>query len=307
MNKIHQSTKLKTSSGEVQHFKGDNSRCPVCGSEEKGVMKYSFPPFSITECAECTTLHLTPLPSPKLLSQIYNSNYYRDKDLEHGYLDYSAQSENIKKTYRRRLKFLKKTLPPTHSPKVLEIGCALGFGLSEASQILGGDIAGCDISEEAVTASKKLGYVTHVTNGYGICEEISPESLDVIYAFDVIEHLPNIKHFTDWLHRVLKPGGILFITTPDMSHILNKILGRRSPSIKIPQHISYFTTSSLSRALSVGFTLESQAWDFQHVGLGMLISRVLHILGMPTLKNEFGPTVITPNGMRMFIFRKDKA
>lgn len=306
MTKIHQSLELKTLSGETRYLGGTDSNCPVCGSDKKEQAKYLFSPFSIVQCAQCTTLHLTPLPTPELLSQIYNSNYYHDEDLEHGYLDYSAQSTNIKKTYKRRLRYLKNFLPLNSSPKILEIGCALGFGLSEAVDILGGSIIGCDVSQEAVESTKKLGFVAYLSNFYGISQEILPQSIDVIYAFDVIEHLPNVNLFIDWVKKVLRPGGILFLTTPDMDHILNRLLGRRSPSIKIPQHISYFTKSSLKKALSDGFTLEADAWDFQHVKLDMLISRISHILGMPIVKNEFGPTVLIPNGMRMFFFRKDK-
>ena len=127
----------------------------------------------------------------------------------------------------------------------------------------------------------------------------------MVFAFDVIEHLPDIRRFAYWLRRVLKPGGIFFVTTPDMDHLLNRLLGSRSPSIKVPQHVIYFTTSTLKRAFAQGFALAAHKWDFQYVGLGMLLSRLAHIGGLPVLKREFGPTVLVPNGMRMYVFRKE--
>jgi hypothetical protein len=128
-----------------------------------------------------------------------------------------------------------------------------------------------------------------------------------VYAFDVVEHLPDIRRFVGWLDRVLKPGGLFFVTTPDMDHVLNRILGSRSPSIKIPQHIIYFTTETLTRALQPGLRLEGHAWDHQYASLGMVLSRLAHVLHAPPLKGSHGPTVAVPNGMRMYVFRKEAA
>lgn len=302
MKGIHQGAALRTGSSEILELTASNSACPVCGATEKRRVKYAFAPFDIAECAVCDSLHLTPMPTPELLSRIYNSNYYHDAELEHGYLDYKAQAAKIARTYRRRLRFVKPFLENEVNPTVLELGSALGFGLQVAREVLGGHVLACDVSEEAVAASEKVGFKAHLADAYGTCDAIQSRSLDMVFAFDVIEHLPDIRRFSAWLRRVLKPGGIFFVTTPDMDHVLNRILGARSPSIKIPQHVTYFTTITLKNAFSQGFTLKAQEWDFQYVGLGMLLSRLAHIARLPALKHEFGPTLIVPNGMRMYVF-----
>ena len=304
MTKLHQNILLKTTRGQVVDLRGNKYNCTVCGSTKKNRIRYSFDDFSLVECSECTTLHLSPLPTPELLKQIYNNNYYNDSNLEHGYLNYEADERRIARTYRRRLKFSKAYLPNLNNPTVLEIGAALGFGLSEIKGMLNANVIACDISKEAVTACEKAGFQAHVTDVYGTSESITPHSIDMVAAFDLIEHLPDIHHFTEWLKKVIKPGGLFFITTPNMDHVLNKILGSRSPSIKIPQHITYFTTHSLQNALKDGFTLEACAWDYQYIGLGMFFSRVAHIVGFPQIKQAFGPTILVPNGMCMYIFRK---
>ena len=95
MSKLHQSTKLTTQSGQTMDLSGRNRACPVCAFTEKRRVRYSYPPFDLVECAQCGTLHLTPLPTPELLAEIYNNNYYQDENQEHGYLDYAAESERI--------------------------------------------------------------------------------------------------------------------------------------------------------------------------------------------------------------------
>lgn len=42
----------------------------------------------------------------------------------------------------------------------------------------------------------------------------APESIDWVFAVEVIEHLANPRNFMKEAHRCLKPGGRLLITTP---------------------------------------------------------------------------------------------
>jgi 2-polyprenyl-3-methyl-5-hydroxy-6-metoxy-1,4-benzoquinol methylase len=128
----------------------------------------------------------------------------------------------------------------------------------------------------------------------------------MVYAFDVVEHLPDIRRFVSWLDTVLKPGGLFFVTTPDMNHVLNRILGSRSPSIKIPQHIIYFTTDTLTNALQPSFRHQAHSWDYQYVKLSMLLSRIAHIIHATPLKGNYGPTLSVLNGMSMYVFQKEK-
>lgn len=304
MRKIHQSATLTTGCGDSVDLSGESNACTVCGSTEKRRVRYSFPPFQVVDCALCGTLHLSPLPSPELLAKIYNNNYYSDQDLEHGYLDYAAEATRIAHTYRRRLLYVRPFLGKTTTPRVLEIGAALGFGLPVARELFGDDIRACDVSREAVVACRDSGFRAALADPYGVCGEIEPHSLDLIYAFDVMEHLPDIRRFVRWLGGVIRPGGIFFVTTPDMDHVLNRVLGSRSPSIKIPQHVTYFTSDTLSEALRPCFTLRADRWDYQYVALGMLASRVAHILHLPPFRRDYGPTLSVPNGMRMFVFQK---
>ena len=305
MTKLHQSTTLTTQSGLTVDLSGRSKACPVCAFTEKRRVRYSFPPFDLVECAQCGTLHLTPLPTPELLAEIYNNNYYHDENQEHGYMDYAAEAERVALTYRRRLRYIKPYLGKVAAPKILEIGAALGFGLPEARKLFGTGILACDVSQEAITACQKLGFCAKQTDAYGVCEDIERHSLDMVYAFDVVEHLPDIRRFVNWLDKVLKPGGLFFVTTPDMDHVLNRILGSRSPSIKIPQHIIYFTSNTLTGALHPSFKLQAHQWDYQYVGFGMLLSRLAHIMHSPPLKSNYGPTIPVPNGMRMYVFQKE--
>ena len=49
-------------------------------------------------------------------------------------------------------------------------------------------------------------------------------SFDVCSSFEVIEHISNTQHFIQEINRVLKPNGILYISTPNLAWWANRIL-----------------------------------------------------------------------------------
>ena len=94
--------------------------------------------------------------------------------------------------------------------KILDVGCAYGFLIEQARE-LGLDAYGLEYSKYAIEKSKVKEYIVH-----GSAESMPFPSLsfDVIFAFDVVEHLPNPEKAISEFSRVLKDNGILILTTP---------------------------------------------------------------------------------------------
>ena len=63
------------------------------------------------------------------------------------------------------------------------------------------------------------------------------QSFDLVLMLEVIEHLPDIPHSLREIARVLKPGGIAIVTTPNRLNVISRIhylltgfyKGRRAP------------------------------------------------------------------------------
>ena len=305
--KLHQAATVQLSDGTTISLIGTDTRCPVCGSHDKNGLWAQIDKFEIRACSACQTLHLTPLPNTEALSLIYNTRYYKDSGLSHGYLDYRIEQLSIERTYQIRLEKIHRVIKhfyPNGFVHVHEIGSALGFGLPIAESIFKARLTASDISEEAVEACRGLGYETFKSDEWGRATAAQISSADLVYSFDVIEHLTNIPLFVDWLASFIRPGGFFCVTTPDMRHPLNRLLHSRSPSIKVPQHVIYFTDHTLSKALSNHFRLIRSFWDFQILSLGSLASRILHILGLPPQGRNFGPAVPIYNGMKLYLFER---
>jgi SAM-dependent methyltransferase len=85
-----------------------------------------------------------------------------------------------------------------------------------------------------------------------------PEPFDVITALDVIEHVPCAREFVDALFALTRPGGFVFVSTPDARGVLARMLGRFWHHYN-PYHYTLYDARSLDCAARLaGFsTVES--------------------------------------------------
>lgn len=126
--------------------------------------------------------------------------------------------------------------------KVLDYGCGSGYGshmLSEKAE----SVTGVDISKEAVDFATQE-YQSPNMN-FKTISEIGAEKFDIITSFQVIEHVPEDKKYTFALKNLLKPGGILIISTPDKKHRLFKYIQQPWNIF----HLKEYTPESLEKLL----------------------------------------------------------
>ena len=125
--------------------------------------------------------------------------------------------------------------------KVLDVGCAYGFMLQRFPDSF--QKFGIDVSEYAIDKAKKR--LPLAVYNIGSAENKLPfkeNFFDIILFNDVVEHLENPKVALENISGVLKKGGILYITTPNLNIVRKKIF--RSADYK-EHHISLFSHSDL--------------------------------------------------------------
>jgi SAM-dependent methyltransferase len=75
---------------------------------------------------------------------------------------------------------------------------------------------------------------------------------------DVLEHLEDPGLAIDEVHRLLEPGGALYLTVPDAGSLVARLMGRKWWSV-LPMHLQYFTRKSTRRLLDGhGFWIASE-------------------------------------------------
>jgi SAM-dependent methyltransferase len=148
---------------------------------------------------------------------------------------------------------------------VLDVGCGNGFLLYQLrdrfSHFVGLEYSSVRLAQAALN----LSHIDFqgVAGSAEDMKDIESSTADVIVSADVIEHIPDVYRATDEMFRVLKPGGVLVINTPNIAFIKKRLLllAGRFPSTSQPNegigsdilfdggHLHYFTFRSLSLVL----------------------------------------------------------
>ena len=145
-------------------------------------------------------------------------------------------------------------LPEDSSAKILELGC--GAGATGALAISRGKCAtyvGVElVPEQAAIAATRLSTV-HA----GAVEDVelpyAPGSFDALICSEVLEHLVDPQSVVIRLVRLLKPGGLVFASSPNIAHhriIRSLILGRfdyADQGVMDRTHLQWFTPRSFRR------------------------------------------------------------
>jgi len=149
-------------------------------------------------------------------------------------------------------------------------GCGSGF-YSAQFQAAENQVVGIDLTPEGVRATYRMGIPAHVAN----VEERLPfpaYTFDAVTFIEVIEHLLRPDLALREIHRVLKDGGAVILTTPNYAYWVLRILyglglppvglqprpftgfrSRQPPSGTEPwldPHIRFFTPQILRRLLT---------------------------------------------------------
>jgi 2-polyprenyl-3-methyl-5-hydroxy-6-metoxy-1,4-benzoquinol methylase len=222
-----------------------NSSCPNCQSPEyEPVLSRSG--YEIVRCRHCQLQYLNPMPKPEAILAYYQDpEYYTGKS--EGYHDYMGMAKVFLPLAERRLAQIEAAIPGAVGQRhILDIGCAAGFFLEKARE-QGWQIAGVEVAAEmAQYAQQRLGIPI-----YSSVDEIDAQRpiFEAITLWEVIEHLPEPHHILQQLFHLLKPGGVLALSTPNTGHWQAVKAPNEWAAYCPPAHLLYFTHSSLQMML----------------------------------------------------------
>jgi ubiquinone/menaquinone biosynthesis C-methylase UbiE len=105
---------------------------------------------------------------------------------------------------------------------VLEIGCGEGRGVELLVQQAVTFTATDKIGPALEVLQKKFPKARFITMNFPPLTGLPDNSFDTVVTFQVIEHIQNDRLFLQEIHRVLKPGGVALLTTPNRSLSLTR-------------------------------------------------------------------------------------
>ncbi|KMO80988.1 putative S-adenosylmethionine-dependent methyltransferase [Mycolicibacterium chubuense] len=116
--------------------------------------------------------------------------------------------------FRRHEVVYRRLLDRCRDRDVLEAGCGEGYGADLIADVAR-RVIGLDYDESAVTHVRARYPRVDMRHGNLAALPLADESVDVVVNFQVIEHLWDQGQFVAECRRVLRPGGLLLMSTPN--------------------------------------------------------------------------------------------
>ena len=263
--------------------------CPVCGVGVRELLHEGLTDrvffcapgaWNMYKCKSCTSAYLDPRPTAKTIGLAYEQYFTHDKapafsslscwgnlrrrfangyrNHHYGTQDYPASIfgalvVSLMPSFRANINAGMRHLPKVKKGKrLLDLGCGNGEFLLSARSA-GWDIMGVDFDPKAVATACSQGLDIRM----GGVESLDPsiEQFDVITLAHVIEHVHSPVEVLQACYNLLKPGGYLWIETPNIASEGYKLFGMNWRGLEPPRHIVLFTLESMRNTLNkVGFT-----------------------------------------------------
>jgi SAM-dependent methyltransferase len=206
--------------------------CPACDSAD-WISLGTKGGFELLECRQCRTLYTSSLPHAEA-AENYGA-YYHEGNL------------TIPEFINHRLdEIVSKFDPYRQSSRLLDVGFGAGT-LLEAARRAGWQTSGVDVAQSAVEHVRGLGFEVFC----GTLQDAHyPENhFDVVTASEFLEHVPEPQRDLGEIARVLRPGGLLWMTTPHACGISALMLGLKWSVVRPPEHLQLFSIGGAKRML----------------------------------------------------------
>lgn len=257
--------------------------CPICASREtqflirqrSGAHLRLQRAFDIQRCRTCRAAWVLDPPTPAELASVYDDHFFESSQQSAavdacGRFTPDAARSPIYINARRRVRALHQLC---RGGRLLDIGCGKGIFLKLAAAHF--ETIGVDVSPAACDfARSKLGL--DVRCGDFLTLDLEPASFDVVTLWDVLASLPDPRAAITRIGTLLKPGGRLVMTLPDIDTLAFSLARGRWPLLIPPINLVYFSRPAVERLLADHrFALES----YTHPGKLLSTNFVLRKLG----------------------------
>ena len=216
--------------------------CLVCQGTRLYYL-FSFASHRVVRCDDCGLLFQNPQPSDEALARIYSAEYFLGSDTEAGRRAVSEMKQATARLYLAEIS----RYAGLQCGRLLEIGCGDGDFLV-AAEAAGWQVTGIEYSATACETARRRLQKGEVRCGELQSAGLPAEQFDLCVLSDVIEHVRDPLGFLREIHRLLKPGGTLFIATPDIDSWSARFMKQRWMEFKA-EHLTYLGRQTIQTAL----------------------------------------------------------
>lgn len=259
--------------------------CPVCSARGRAPLHlqmtdraYEHTPgtWNLYRCTSCSCAYLDPRPTPQTLPLAYREYYTHDspesqasgsmtgtrrlkRALGNGYRNWRFGTKASPATRlgivaawflpgtRRWIDLQFRNLPkPAPGARLLDVGFGDGAFLEHARSA-GWRVMGVDPDPVTVASARARGLDAYQGDLHTLPAQ--PESFDAVTLSHVIEHVYDPRRFLQQAYRLLKPGGLAWIETPNLDSDGHRRFGASWRGLEPPRHLVLFGWEPLEALL----------------------------------------------------------
>lgn len=247
---------------------GEDSRihrsCPICGADPAGArdVEYAHPDWPMKACQSCGLIYLEYVPRYAELFDALAWTEQKKRQWARRIEEQPVLARLDKWTLWRTTMFGDAT--PAGGLKawaargpVLDVGCSMGDALLKlpAGYIPFGIEIEAKAAAKADERFRARGGRAINADGVAGLSEFPDRYFTGISLWSYLEHEARPREALEQVRRVIRDDGIVLVKVPNFSCLNRKVLGRKWPGFRHPDHVQYFTPETLADlAARCGFT-----------------------------------------------------
>jgi SAM-dependent methyltransferase len=218
--------------------KDNQNACGYCKSIESIIQYKTFDifgnNFTINKCQSCNAYFIAPRPTEAQISQAYDSSYYGEKEEK-------FSSPLVEKTldYFRSGRAQRVSRYVKDGARILDVGCGNGRFLKYLLKFGSYELYGTEMEGNS---AKRASRVIEIKLKTGTLEpnDFPDNYFDVVTLFHVFEHLAEPKETLKTICRIVKPGGVVVFSFPNIASYQAKVYKGKWLHLDPPRHLFFF-------------------------------------------------------------------
>ncbi len=234
-----------------QSYFSEKVNCVLCGNADFVDILERSDQQIIVSCTHCGLAFLSKTPKKECLGEVHSIAYQNNSGIAIYSDNYNNQDHSY--IFIPRLNWIEKTLINKKSKRLLDVGCTNGEFLENAIRF-GWEVTGIEISIPQYKAAIKRGLKVYNVELKNV--KFENDYFDCVTLWDVLDHSISPINQLKEIYRILKPGGKLYLSTPN--HLQGLILGENWFGYNASyENLFYFEPDTLIKMLAaVGFKVD---------------------------------------------------
>jgi len=200
--------------------------------------------WTVNRCEGCKAFFLSPRPSAEEIRRAYDTAYYGEQEEKFS----SPVIEKMLDVFRAgRARRLHRYLSP--GARVLDIGCGNGNFLQFLLRFGSYELHGVEREGKAAERAARVKGI-HLKKGTLARGDFPGRTFDAVTLFHVFEHLEEPAETLDIIGEILKPGGVVVFSFPNISSLQSRLFKGRWLHLDPPRHLFFFDPDDFQRILA---------------------------------------------------------